>query len=270
MTVDYQTVYGEAGAADFIAENGHVTFAAGERERRRSTIEITPDKLVEGNEHFGVVLSNAVGATITAPPGTSTIVDDDTAPTTPTRLPPTRHRPRGRETWKAMFAIVNSWSGELQRQRHARERWRVRDHGLAGQDRDDQPDQRHLERRHRRARCERLTSSATPAPTERSPMTAETSFGFVATGQQDPSTVHIDLLRGKIAARRWTPASAASRPAVHGRFEALPVTPPSALKIGTRRNVSMKFSFSQRAGRIPDRPARRFLGERSPTRRCGA
>ena len=106
VTVDYQTVYGEAGAADFIASTGHVTFAVGEQSKT-ITIEITPDKLVEGNEHFGVVLTNAVGATISRATGTATIVDDDTAVTPP----PTPTPPASSGDVDAVFAIVNSWSG---------------------------------------------------------------------------------------------------------------------------------------------------------------
>ncbi|WP_422033600.1 Calx-beta domain-containing protein [Reyranella sp.] len=108
VTVDYQTVYGEAGAADFIASTGHVTFAVGEQSKT-ITIEITPDKLVEGNEHFGVVLTNAVGATISRATGTATIVDDDTAVTPPPTPTPTPTP--GSDDVDAVFAIVNSWSG---------------------------------------------------------------------------------------------------------------------------------------------------------------
>ena len=122
VTVDYQTVYGEAGAADFIASNGEVTFAAGEQSKT-ITIEITPDRLVEGNEHFGVVLSNAVGATITRATGTGTIVDDDTAPTARTSAttatdptpPRTRRRPRGHVRDRQFLVRRLQW------QRHARE-----------------------------------------------------------------------------------------------------------------------------------------------------
>ncbi len=79
VTVDYQTVAGDAGSSDFTGGSGSVTFAIGEQTKTIS-IPITADKLVEGSEHFNVVLTNVVGATLTRATGTATIVDDDTAP----------------------------------------------------------------------------------------------------------------------------------------------------------------------------------------------
>ena len=79
VTVDYHTVAGDAGVTDFTGSSGSVTFAVGEQSKTIS-IPITADKLVEGNEHFNVVLTNAVGATLARTTGTATIVDDDTAP----------------------------------------------------------------------------------------------------------------------------------------------------------------------------------------------
>ncbi len=188
VTVDYQTVYGEAGASDFVAGNGRVTFAAGEQSKT-ITIEISPDKLVEGNEHFGVVLSNAVGATITRATGTGTIVDDDAAPTTPTDPTP----PSGSGDLDAMFAIVNSWSGGFNGSvtlendgESAVNGWQVRiettnqitdiwnavivSHDASGY----------------------VVGNASYNGTIAHD--GETSFGFVASGAQNPSAVHIDLL----------------------------------------------------------------------------
>ena len=65
VTVDYHTVAGDAGAEDFAGGSGSVTFGAGEQSKTIS-IPITADKLVEGNEHFSVVLTNAVGASTAA------------------------------------------------------------------------------------------------------------------------------------------------------------------------------------------------------------
>ena len=190
VTVDYQTVYGEAGAADFIASNGHVTFAVGEQSKT-ITIEITSDKLVEGNEHFGVVLSNAVGATISRATGTGTIVDDDTAPTTPTTPTPTP--PASSGDVDAVFAIANSWSGgfngnvtlendgtsdvtgwqiKIETSNQITDIWNavIVSHDASGY----------------------VIGNASYNGTI--VHAGETSFGFVATGAQDPSTVHIDLL----------------------------------------------------------------------------
>ncbi|MGQ3296779.1 Calx-beta domain-containing protein [Reyranella sp.] len=188
VTVDYQTVYGEAGAADFIASNGHVTFAVGEQSKT-ITIEITPDRLVEGNEHFGVVLTNAVGATISRATGTATIVDDDTA-VTPT--PPPTSTP-GSDDVDAVFAIVNSWSGgfngsvtlendgadavngwqvKIETSNQITDIWNavIVSHDSSGY----------------------VVGNASYNGTIAHD--GETSFGFVATGAQDPSSVHIDLL----------------------------------------------------------------------------
>lgn len=185
VTVDYQTVYGTAGASDFIAGNGHVTFAAGEQSKT-ITIEISPDKLVEGNEHFGVVLSNAVGATISRATGTGTIVDDDTAPPPP-------ESGAGSGDLEAMLAIVNSWSGGFNGSvtlendgASAVDGWQVRiettnqitdiwnavvvSHDAGGY----------------------VVGNASYNGTIAHD--GDTSFGFVASGAQDPSTVLIGLL----------------------------------------------------------------------------
>ncbi|WP_425069245.1 Calx-beta domain-containing protein [Reyranella sp.] len=190
VTVDYQTVYGEAGAADFVASNGHVTFAVGEQSKT-ITIEITPDKLVEGNEHFGVVLTNAAGATISRATGTATIVDDDAAATpTPT---PTPTPPASAGDVDAVFAIANSWSGgfngnvtlenggasdvtgwqiKIETSNQITDIWNavIVSHDASGYV------------------IGNTSYNGTIAHD------GETSFGFVAAGAQDPSTVHIDLL----------------------------------------------------------------------------
>ena len=198
VTVDYQTVYGEAGVADFIAENGHVTFAAGEQSKT-ITIEISPDRLVEGNEHFGVVLSNAVGATITRATGTGTIVDDDTAPTTPTTppttptTPTTPTEPSGSGDLEAMFAIVNSWSGgfngsvTLENEGDATVTgWQVKIETT-----------NQITDIWNAVIVSHDASGYVIGNTSHNGTIAhdgETSFGFVAAGAQNPSTVHIDLL----------------------------------------------------------------------------
>ncbi len=79
VTVDYHTVTGTAGSADFTGASGTVTFAPGETSKT-ITIAISPDTLVEGNEQFSIVLSNPHSATIADGTGVGTIVDDDTAP----------------------------------------------------------------------------------------------------------------------------------------------------------------------------------------------
>ena len=197
VTVDYQTVYGEAGAADFIASNGQVTFAVGEQSKT-ITIEISPDRLAEGNEQFGVVLTNAVGATITRATGTGTIVDDDSVTTTPTTsstptTPSDPTPPTESGDLEAMFAVVNSWSGGFNGSvtlendgATATTGWQVRiettnqitdiwnavivSHDASGYV------------------IGNTSYNGTIAHD------GDTNFGFVATGAQDPSAVHIDLL----------------------------------------------------------------------------
>lgn len=198
VTVDYQTVYGEAGAADFVASNGHVTFAAGEQSKT-ITIEISPDRLAEGNEHFGVVLSNAVGATITRATGTGTIVDDDTAPTTPTPpttpTDPTPPPGSGADSGdlEAMFAVVNSWSGGFNGSvtlendgATATTGWQVRIE-TTNQITDIWNAVIVL---HDASGYVIGNASYNGAIAH----DGETNFGFVATGAQDPSAVNIDLL----------------------------------------------------------------------------
>ncbi|NQW51616.1 MAG: cellulase family glycosylhydrolase [Rhodospirillales bacterium] len=192
VTVDYHTVVGEAGLADFTGSSGSLTFAVGEQSKT-ITIAITPDALVEGNEHFGIVLSNAVGATISRATGTGTIVDDDTAtPTTPPE-PNDPTPPAGSGDLEAMFAIVNSWSGGFNGSvtlendgTAATTGWQVKiettnqitdiwnavivSHDASGY----------------------VVGNA--SYNGAIAHDGETSFGFVATGAQNPSTVHIDLL----------------------------------------------------------------------------
>ncbi|WP_421994546.1 Calx-beta domain-containing protein [Reyranella sp.] len=119
VTVDYHTVPGEAGSADFTAASGTVIFAPGEVSKTIA-IAITPDLLVEGNEHFSVVLDNIHGATLGDGIGVATILDDDTASTpaptpdptpTPAPTPEPTPTPGPAGSFIASFALVDSWSG---------------------------------------------------------------------------------------------------------------------------------------------------------------
>ncbi|MCA0302386.1 MAG: cellulase family glycosylhydrolase [Proteobacteria bacterium] len=78
VTVDYHTVPGDAGSADFVAQSGSVTFAPGEQNKTVS-IALSPDTLHEANETFTVALGNPHAATIADGTGVGTIVDDDAA-----------------------------------------------------------------------------------------------------------------------------------------------------------------------------------------------
>lgn len=77
VSVNFATAIGTAGAADFTAVSGTVTFAAQEVSKT-VTVQTTQDTRVEGDEIFYLNLSNATGgATISDAQGIGTIVDDD-------------------------------------------------------------------------------------------------------------------------------------------------------------------------------------------------
>ncbi|MBE9175137.1 DUF4114 domain-containing protein, partial [Synechocystis salina LEGE 06155] len=83
QTVEYATAFGTAGASDFTAATGILTFAQGETSKP-FTVQTTADNIFEGDENFTVNLSNVTGgATISSTNGsaTGTITDDDALPT---------------------------------------------------------------------------------------------------------------------------------------------------------------------------------------------
>lgn len=82
VTVDYQTADGTAIAgADYTAAGpATLTFNPGET-TQTIPVAILDDLIIEGDETFSVVLSNASGASIVTPAGTGTITDDETPPT---------------------------------------------------------------------------------------------------------------------------------------------------------------------------------------------
>ncbi|MFG1477938.1 Calx-beta domain-containing protein [Xanthobacter sp. V4C-4] len=84
VSVDYHTLAGTAGAADFSAESGTLTFAPGET-TKLVRIPVTGDLSAEPDEQFSLVLTDAEGAVIGVAQGVATIVDDDAAaPALPT------------------------------------------------------------------------------------------------------------------------------------------------------------------------------------------
>lgn len=115
ITVDWQTVSGTAGAADFAAGSGTATITAGDTQTT-FTVALTDDAVVEGTETFSVELTSADGATLGDASGTATITDNDDPPDPgdggdtgdggdggePTNLP------------ELTYEIVNSWSGGFQ------------------------------------------------------------------------------------------------------------------------------------------------------------
>jgi len=76
VTVNYATAPGTAGATDFTAKSGTITFAPGETEKQ-VTVPILNDFTAESTETFTLALSTAVGASITNATATGTIYDDD-------------------------------------------------------------------------------------------------------------------------------------------------------------------------------------------------
>jgi chitinase len=110
VTVNFHTVPGDADSSDFTPTGGSVTFAPGDQTKTIS-IPITADAVSEPNEHFTVVLTDAVGATITNGTGTATIVNDDgsaTLPVTPPVTPPTTPPSDG---LGGQLSVTDSWSG---------------------------------------------------------------------------------------------------------------------------------------------------------------
>lgn len=79
VTVQYATVAGSATAsADFAAASGTLTFS-GSQPTQLVPVSIVADNLVEPDESFTMVLSNASGATIATASATGAIVNDDAA-----------------------------------------------------------------------------------------------------------------------------------------------------------------------------------------------
>jgi chitinase len=81
VTVDYATQngtppQGATAGSDYVAKSGTLTFAAGVSSQP-VTITVNGDTTTEGDEHFGVNLSNAQGAPIVEGTSTVTILDDD-------------------------------------------------------------------------------------------------------------------------------------------------------------------------------------------------
>jgi hypothetical protein len=73
VTVEFATQVGSAGAADFTARSGTLTFPAGTTSRTVA-VALTDDDVVEPDETFGLALSAPVGATV-GTAGTGTIKD---------------------------------------------------------------------------------------------------------------------------------------------------------------------------------------------------
>jgi uncharacterized repeat protein (TIGR01451 family) len=78
VSVFYKTANGTAGAADFKAASGLVTFAPGQS-NKVVAISVTGDKVLEPDETFAIDLGRPVGATIADGHAVGTIVNDDPA-----------------------------------------------------------------------------------------------------------------------------------------------------------------------------------------------
>jgi glucose/arabinose dehydrogenase len=81
VTVDYATQGGSApqgatAGSDYVSKTGTLSFAAGVSSQS-VTVDVIGDTVVEGDEHFGVQLSNAQGAPIVESTAKVTIIDDD-------------------------------------------------------------------------------------------------------------------------------------------------------------------------------------------------
>jgi hypothetical protein len=80
VTVDFSTVAGTASApADFAAAAGTLTFAPGERSKTVE-VRVNGDAVVEGNESFQLLLTNAANADLADTFGAGVILNDDFVP----------------------------------------------------------------------------------------------------------------------------------------------------------------------------------------------
>jgi hypothetical protein len=79
ITVDWATLNGTAGPADYVVANGRLTFAPGETQKT-ITVQVKGDTLVEPNETYRVRLTRPIYATIADSVGIGYIRNDDTAP----------------------------------------------------------------------------------------------------------------------------------------------------------------------------------------------
>ena len=85
VSVDYATANGSAGAGDYTAKAGTLSFAAGVTSMTVK-VPVTGDTLDEADESFAVVLSNPTGVAMGDATGTGGIVDDDPKSVTGPRL----------------------------------------------------------------------------------------------------------------------------------------------------------------------------------------
>ncbi len=113
ITVNYGTADGTAKAgSDYNSASGTLTFAPGSTSQT-FTVPIVGDALVEGNETFRVLLSNATNANLASTSATATIVDDDgTPPSTSSTV-----KLNVRDSWStglvADVTIANNTSGTI-------------------------------------------------------------------------------------------------------------------------------------------------------------
>src|SRR5262249_48348026 len=81
------------------------------------SIPITADSVIEPNEQFTVVLTNAQGATLAIATGTATIIDSAAPSQPPTTTPPppapTPTPPTSTEV-QGQFTATNTWNGGFQ------------------------------------------------------------------------------------------------------------------------------------------------------------
>jgi hypothetical protein len=80
VAVDYATIADTAGADDFVAKSGTLTFPANTNVTQEIHVPIKDDNVYEGTEQFFVQLSNNFNATIARDKATGTLLDDEPEP----------------------------------------------------------------------------------------------------------------------------------------------------------------------------------------------
>ncbi|MCA9120705.1 MAG: hypothetical protein H6822_35840 [Planctomycetaceae bacterium] len=90
VTVDYATRDGQAKASsDYASVSGSLRFTAGQT-TQSIRVPVTGDGVIESDENFFVVLSNAVAGVVSDDQGLGTILNDDFPPTLTVTIAPTK------------------------------------------------------------------------------------------------------------------------------------------------------------------------------------
>jgi len=109
VTVSYATADGTAlVGSDYTATSGTLTFAPGET-KKIVTVLVNRDATPESNETLSLRLSTPTNATLARAAATGTILNDDTAPSTPTPTPTTPTPPTPTSGIAVTYTQTTAW-----------------------------------------------------------------------------------------------------------------------------------------------------------------